>query len=164
MLPANWPPSEPCFSRRMNWPPFLWPAGRVSIGRPPPDNINRRRVPKTVSFSQRPPPEGCRALASGCQLLKVPATQMGTAVGRVNSKRTGISWESALRSLSWFLLCFIAGGLSGCGTLDLEECSICHHHNAPENLAKAMGCYPTKHSRIPPAREVWMAAVGAGSD
>ena len=36
---------------------------------------------KTVSFSQRPPPKGCMGLASGCQLLKVPAIQTVLAVG-----------------------------------------------------------------------------------
>src|ERR1035437_4125006 len=34
-----------------------------------------------VSFSQRPPPAGCRVLASGCQWLKVPAMQTVVAVG-----------------------------------------------------------------------------------
>src|ERR1035437_8140208 len=36
---------------------------------------------KAVSFSQRPPPEGCSVLASGCQWLKVLATQTVVAVG-----------------------------------------------------------------------------------
>src|ERR1017187_5564190 len=56
---------------------------------------------KAVSFSQRPPPAGCRVLASGCQWLKVPATQTVVAVGWVNSKRTGTSSGPALRTLSW---------------------------------------------------------------
>src|ERR1017187_9402150 len=65
---------------------------------------------KAVSFSQRPPPAGCRVLLSGCQWLKVPATQTVVAVGWMNSKRTGTSLGSARRTLSWLSLCFIKEG------------------------------------------------------
>jgi len=37
----------------------------------------------------------------------------------------------------------MVGDSSGYGPLDLEEGSISRHHNAPEDLAGAMGCYPT---------------------
>jgi hypothetical protein len=37
----------------------------------------------------------------------------------------------------------MVGNSLGRLTFDLEKCSFSHHHNAPEDLAGAMGCYPT---------------------